>query len=552
MPLFATTSRRRLIAIMAILTALFAFRLLYGLSSEFFFEDETQIFLMGLRYYATGAWPYFGPDVVWSKSEIPGALQALLVGVPLRIVPVPEAPFVFLNLLSMAALAAFARYVTARLPRLPVWLVWIWLMTLPWTLEFSTHVVNPSYVLPASLVFFIAFFEATPPFRIGRIPEPVAFGLMGAAVVWVLQVHSSWPLLLPYVVFAWISAWRKGARSAAADAVGLAVGVLIVGLLVIPTVAVYGTHAGTGRLSQNLRPHWVNPWIVVTTAARLLSFASLEIWRFLATDNGKRQMLFLDHLWILPLAVVVWLAGLWQPLWMLREWFRTASPYPEWPAVKRLVAATVVIVYAAYWFVLEPAQAHAFYVMAPVAFMFAAYCWTFVDSPKWRRVAAAILAVNVLFHVGQAWIQAPQKSLYRNRKVVAAAIRSKEPEMFAHRRAFAIDAGPATLQASDRPYDVRKDVLFSDVHLTMGPRRVALWTLTLKDVNARVAFRNVLYMARYRDGAGKVLDERIDYIKDVFQPGAAAMLTLNDGIVTAPFQSATIEVIDADAVLPMQ
>ena len=86
------------------LAALFTFRLLFGLSSEFFFEDETQIFLMGLRYYATGHWPYFGPDVVWTRSEIPGALQALLVGVPLRIAPVPEAPFVLLNVLSTGAL----------------------------------------------------------------------------------------------------------------------------------------------------------------------------------------------------------------------------------------------------------------------------------------------------------------------------------------------------------------------------------------------------------------------------------------------------------------
>ena len=102
MTMVGTRPRRRFALAAAAVIALFAFRLLYGLSSEFFFEDETQIFLMGLRYYATGAWPYFGPDVVWTKSEIPGALQALLVGVPLKIVPVPEAPYVFLNLLSMA------------------------------------------------------------------------------------------------------------------------------------------------------------------------------------------------------------------------------------------------------------------------------------------------------------------------------------------------------------------------------------------------------------------------------------------------------------------
>ena len=38
------------------LLAIFLFRLIFGLSSSFFREDETQIFLIGLRYSATGAW----------------------------------------------------------------------------------------------------------------------------------------------------------------------------------------------------------------------------------------------------------------------------------------------------------------------------------------------------------------------------------------------------------------------------------------------------------------------------------------------------------------
>ena len=133
-----------------VLVVLFFFRLLFGLSSEFYFEDETQIFLLGLRHYTTGHWPYFGPDVVWTKSEIPGALQGLLVGVPLKIAPLPESPFVLLNLLSFAALASLAWYACRHLPRLPRWLIWGWFLTVPWTLQFSTHVNNPSYVLPAA------------------------------------------------------------------------------------------------------------------------------------------------------------------------------------------------------------------------------------------------------------------------------------------------------------------------------------------------------------------------------------------------------------------
>src|SRR5262245_17978631 len=127
------------------LAGLFVFRLLFGLSSDFFFEDQTQIYLLGLRYYATGAWPYFGPAVVWTKSEIPGALQALLVGVPLRLVPLAESPIVVVNLISMAALTTFAAYVGRRFPTAPRWLVYGWLLTIPWTIQFSTNVINTSY-----------------------------------------------------------------------------------------------------------------------------------------------------------------------------------------------------------------------------------------------------------------------------------------------------------------------------------------------------------------------------------------------------------------------
>jgi hypothetical protein len=552
LPKPATNRSRRVIIWAAALSALFAFRLIYGLSSEFFFEDETQIYLMGLRHYATGAWPYFGADVVWTRSVIPGALQALLVGVPLRLVPVPEAPYVLLNLLSMAALAAFAWYITARLPRLPTWLVWGWLMTLPWTLDYSTHIINPSYLLAPALVFFLGFFESVPVFRIGTIAQPIAFFMMGAALGWVLQIHMSWPLLLPYAGIAWLSGWRRGARSLVLNALGFAAGFLLLSVLLVPTFVVYGLNGGTGGTLRNLRPHVVNPWVAVETLARLFSFASLEIWRFIATDDGKRIMFLLRHLWIAPLAVAVWLAGLWQPFWMLREWFRRQSPFAEWRPLKWLVAATVLLVYFSYWFVLEPAQAHAFYVVAPVSFVFAAYCWTFVDSTRWRQVAGVILAANVAFHAGQAWIQAPQKSLYRNREVVAAAIREKQPEMFGHRRPFAIDGGPAFLESPTRPYDILKDVQISDTHLTVGPRRVALWTFTLRNANDRVAYRDVLYQTHYRDEHGQVVDQRYDFIKEIFQPGAVERLEVNDGLVARPFVTATIQVIGAEGLLPIK
>src|SRR5262249_27501144 len=228
-----------------VLLALFAFRLWFGLSREFFFEDETQIFLIGFRYFATGEWPYFGPDVVWTKSEIPGALQGLLVGLPLRLGPYPESPYVLLALLSFAALCAFAWYVGEQRPQAPRWLVWGWLLTIPWTIQFSGHLINTSYILPASLIFFLGFFESVPALSLGRIARPLAHVMMGAALTWMVQIHMSWPLLLPFAALAWISGVRDGSRRLAVDAAAFIGGALLPATLLAPTLLQHGADTGS-------------------------------------------------------------------------------------------------------------------------------------------------------------------------------------------------------------------------------------------------------------------------------------------------------------------
>jgi hypothetical protein len=547
--------RRHRLGWAAALGALFVFRLLFGLSREFFFEDETQIFLLGLRFHATGRWPFFGPDVVWTRSEIPGALQALLVGLPLNLAPIPESPFVLLNLLSFGALALFSWYVCRRLPGAPRWLVWGWFLTIPWTLQFSTHVNNPSYVLPAALVFFIGFFEAVPVFSLGHLRPATAHLLMGAALTWIMQVHMSWPLLLPYVLTAWLSRRSDGGAALAIDAAALAGGALAPALLLIPTFWRYGLGAGSGGTLRNLHVHVVNPWVLVTTLGRFLSFPSLEISRFIETDGAKRIDFFQRHLWLAPLALLVWAAGILQPVWMLREWWRRRPRSAEvdarhWRALRRLAAGAILLVYGSYWLVMEPAQAHAFYVLAPIAFMFAAYCWMQIDSPRWRVAAAGVLAANVVLHAGLAATQAREQSLYKNRGVVAEAVRLKQPEMFAHRRAFAIDAGPYRLQDPARPYDARRDVAILQPAYIVGPAHSLRWQITLQNRSRLVAFRDVLYVTTYRDSSGAIRERRHEYIKDVFEPGAMRRIEVNDGFVRAPFTSATIEVAAAEALRP--
>jgi hypothetical protein len=341
-----------------------------------------------------------------------------------------------------------------------------------------------------------------------------------------------------------------------ADAAAFAAGALIPGALLLPTLARYGMNAGSGGVLRNIHPHWVNPWIVATTLARFLSFASLEISRFIATDGAKRLEFFQRHLWLAPAAIVVWTVGVVQPVWMLvdacrplRRW-PPAIPQLKWAALRRLVAASVLLVYTSYWFVMEPPQAHAFYLLAPIAFVFAAFWWTFVDSPRARRIAAGVLILNVAVHAGLAWAEAPELSLYKNRDVVATAVRLKEPEMFAHRRDFAIDGGPAFLADPSRPYDPTRDFVVLEAAHRMGPRRSLHWTITVQNRSASVAFRDPLYVATYLDDRDRVVDERHERIEDIFEPGARRTIELNDGFAGPAFSNASLRIVAAEALLP--
>jgi hypothetical protein len=300
----------------------------------------------------------------------------------------------------------------------------------------------------------------------------------------------------------------------------------------------------------------VNPWILVTTLARLLSFASLEIARFIGTDGPKRYDFFRRHVWLVPFAAIVWAVGVIQPLWMLVDAVRLSRPRApsvpaaKWTGLKGLVGASVLVVYASYWLVMEPPQAHAFYSLAPLALVFAAFWWVQIDSPRARMLAGAVLGLNVCFHAGLAWAQGSELSLYTNRGPVAAAVALEQPEMFAHRRDFAVDAGPYALAATTRPYDVRRDIEIAAAPIQPSSGPSLRWTVTVHNRSDAVAFRDLLYVTTYFDDRDQVIEQRHERIKEIFEPGDLRAMDVNDGYAKAHFAHARLEVVAAEALLP--
>jgi hypothetical protein len=423
-------------SLLLLIGGLFLFRLGFGVCSEFWFEDELQVYLIGLKFYTTGHFPYFGPDVVYTASQIPGALQGLLVGLPFYLLPVPEAPYILLNLLSTASLCLLAYYIRRRIPGIPAWFTWIWVLTCPWVMNYSTHVVNPSYVLPAAIVFVIAFMESIPALSAGYMGRRTAFVLMGFCLFWIMQLHMSWVLLLPFVLFASIHVVRKDAKQGLAAIFLFMTGCLAGGALLLPTIVTYGISAATGGTGENIVLNWKNLGEIVTVFTRYLSLASFELPRFIGAGHAERMEFIRTFWWASPFILFAGFMGFVQPLWMVIAAFRKNS-LPRFGAVRMLALLTFVLIWLSFLFSVKGPSSHTFYVMFPVIMTYSMYCWKPLLEKRWIRTLAALMLLSgIVFHSVLMVDNYRRKSLYLDREKPLNAITEKDYRLLGDRRAW--------------------------------------------------------------------------------------------------------------------
>jgi hypothetical protein len=430
--------RRRRIIFACLLLLAFLFRLGFGLCSQFQDEDTKQIYLIGLKFYTTGAWPYFGPDVTHT-IQVPGALQGLVVGLPFYLLPIPEAPYFLLNILSFSSLCCFAWYCTRRLPALPKWFVWSWLLTAPWTLNLSTHVYNPSYVLPAAILFFIAAIETYPFLSRGLVPARWANFMMGLALFWIMQFHLSWVVLVPYVALSFYFQFRKPGQKIFSSIAWFAAGAIIPASFLLPTFIKYGLSAGLGSTNEtvgfnsgNLLRH-LN--IVEGVLGRFLSFASFELPRFIGANTAARLDFLKHNRWLIPIVAFLTLVGILQCIAMLVLWFKKNRANDDWKAVKYFTLATVGLLYFVFLFSSKAPVSHTFYITFPVAMLYSLYCWSaFLTKRGWQTFAKVFLVCGLIFDIGLAASNLRQVSLYTERDKIVEAIKAKDYRLLGERR----------------------------------------------------------------------------------------------------------------------
>jgi len=417
-----------------LMLSLFVFRVVYGLSMDFWKDDERQIYLLGLHWFTTGHWPFFGPDVVHTNQQIAGALQSILVGAPLFVAPWPESPVILVNILSFIGLWVLGAYLVRLLPMLPRSLVYAWLFTLPWTLNISTHVYNPSYLLFSSCLFFVAFWESMPTLRQGVMSDRWAFFWLGLALGWSLQLHLSWLLLVPFVAAA------CGAKVLYREMrwqllVTLCIGFALPTLLLLPTLYEYGVSSVWAPLFSNSKLNSHNALQPLTIAARFLSFAAYELPRFLTEHSEQRLSYVMSHPWLIPAGIVVGLIGVVQPLIFVWGLCLRCTP----PLVKAIVVASAVEICLAFIGSTRPPTARNYFILFPVAAIGGAYAMSFLlKTRRQRQVAAGVVLLGCIFQGLLAVDHIRERGLYSDRATAAEAITTKNDRLFGERRSFTL------------------------------------------------------------------------------------------------------------------
>ncbi|MEI6123090.1 MAG: hypothetical protein WCQ95_05610 [Bacteroidota bacterium] len=427
-----TKKKQKWILLFLILVFLFAFRLVFGLCKEFWLEDELQVYMIGLKFYTTGHYPYFGPDIVYTNTQIPGALQGLLVGLPFFILHIPEAPYILLNLLSMTALCLLALYFHKKFIKVPAWFSLIWLLTCPWALNYSTYIINPSYVLFGAILFFIGFFEAIPKMAVGFIKQHTGFLWMGFGLFWIFQLHMSWILLLPFIGFAFV----LSIKNLKWNIPMFIVGCLISGSVLIPTYIAFGFHSGTDSVSSNMMFNTANFKEIFAVITRILSFSTYELPHFVDTGGRPFYAFLMDYPVAAPFIAFVTLLGLVQVGYLIVAFF-LRNPAPDFKWMKYITLAAMLITWCSFFFSVKGPSPHTYYLLFPVAMMYSFYCWQPLFKRKWFTwlmifmllsgfITSSMLAHNNYYQI----------SMYKNRYLAAKAVSERNYKVLGPRRCY--------------------------------------------------------------------------------------------------------------------
>jgi hypothetical protein len=410
---------------------LLLFRIYLGAQVNFSHEDYFQIYLIGIENAVSGVWSYWGPDIVWSKTRLPGAMQALLIGLPLRWTGNIYSPIILSNIISAAGLVLLAVYSRQRFPSLPLnFLICLYLLA-PFALFHGTVLLNTAYLIFSSALLFIAVFELFI-FRDRMIfKEPSYYFLgLGFSLFFTYQLHLTWVMFLPFIVVLFTLEWKRNHVGLLKIALFFLIGCAISSLSLLPTLITYGKEIFINS-GDNLTLQPERFGRVFDLLMRYFSMASFDITPSFdvikaATDESAFELVLV---WLVRLISMIQIAVLAILIFKSRT---------EELVKKSLLLFGLTFVMALFLFVLgnKHLSARTYILLFPIPMWLSLFAYEkLFEKPLFKNILYCGLGIVFLTFFGIAWLnRSSEYSFEASRQKIESALESKDPSVFSKRR----------------------------------------------------------------------------------------------------------------------
>lgn len=421
--------------IIILILVLLALRIFIGAQINFDERDFNEIYLIGLIDAFSGNWSYWGPDVVWSHTRLPGALQGILAGLPLRLTEHYLSPLILANIISLGGLVLLAFYAKNKFSNLSIYFLIILLGIWPFGLFNGSVLLNTAYLIFTGALLFISTFELFI-YREKMIFKPkIYFLIIGFSLAFTYQLHLTWVMFLPFIVVLFYLEWQRKEQSLALLFTFFLIGCLIPSSLLMPTLIKYGNYIYVGT-EDNLSIDFTKLGSVFDLFFRYLGMATSDInisRRFIQDFTNSGPIGFILA-WALRIFAVIQFIAFCYSFYYIKKTI-------EFKKVWLLFALTLIMALSLFTLSDKHLTTRTYILLHPIPIWLSFYSYSFFTQYKYSK-KIFIGSLGLLFagalYTGITNYQGKQ-SFHFYKEKINAAIDQKNPKEFGQRRYTKMD-----------------------------------------------------------------------------------------------------------------
>lgn len=428
--------KKQILIPISIVLTLLVFRIILGIQINFSHEDYKQIYLIGLEHAFSENWSYWGPDVVWSETRLPGGMQGFLAGFPIQLFKHPYSPIVFSNLLSVIGLTLLSLYAKKRFPTLNLNFLLALLLLLPFYLYHGVVLLNTAYLIFTGALLFIPVFELFI-YRDSLIFKNtgVYFLFIGFSLLITYQLHLTWVMYLPFICVLLILEIKRDYSGIWKLPLYLFVGASISGSLLIPTVMDYGS-AIYQNTEGNLNFQPARFGRIFELFTRYFSYATFDItptYNFYQVATEK-SLVTLILIWAVKLFSLIQFAGIFISFYFIKK-------TPEFKRTFLLFILSLIMCVVLFALSNKHLSSRTYLLLFPIPLWLSFYSYEYMFRKKpFKIIMNSVIGLTFLAYLGVASMNYHEKfSFYANKEKIEAAFDKEDPTLFGKRRTSLMD-----------------------------------------------------------------------------------------------------------------